>query len=531
MQRTRKALIAGAAVVLLATAFAFAGPLSGIGRETTGEIDLTAEVRASNCAACHARIAESRSPGLIFSHGAHLTVACTSCHVRPAHEAGNTYSPPMQTCFACHGLVHGPQGILATGTCEDCHTPAFELRPATHVETWAEEPHALAVERGGTNECMLCHDARLDCDSCHRELGLDTAPVPPVYLRTIPVPEPRPSVTVDPTGEATMGQCVFCHPDIDAGEQPGLIFTHGVHIARDYRCQACHESFPHSPDGTVIPDMLSCYRCHSLQHAAQGEVATEECLACHTADFELMPADHTPAFIAREHAEPANEKIIECTMCHASSLCSECHRGERVLADGSTSEQIVPDDHLTPEWMQEHGAGFLGGEGACSICHTSASCERCHQTPMPHPTDWLARHAANGYPSDDCKVCHTDRASCQECHHQGLRSTELLQPNCVDCHEEMRTEPPTDIQNMALVTHAVHFEVEERVGRPYICDDCHVGFTIARVRDVGVHQFETQAHDLRICYDCHGALDLRNIQIAPWPGSQLCRRCHTDMRF
>ncbi|MDP2232937.1 MAG: hypothetical protein Q8K89_04820, partial [Actinomycetota bacterium] len=127
----RKLAITGGAVVLLATAFAIAGPLSGIGRESTGEIDLTAEVRASNCAACHARIAESRSPGLIFSHGAHLTVDCTSCHVRAAHEGGQTYSPPMETCFACHGLIHGDSGLIATETCEDCHTPAFELRPAT----------------------------------------------------------------------------------------------------------------------------------------------------------------------------------------------------------------------------------------------------------------------------------------------------------------------------------------------------------------------------------------------------------------
>ena len=531
MQKTRKGLIAGVAVAFLATAFAFAGPLRGAGDEMVGGINLTGSACVSVCTSCHDRIAEGSSPGLIFDHGVHPGIQCYECHVRPAHEAGKIYRPPMETCFACHGLVHGPAGLVAGSACEDCHTPVFVLRPSWHIADWELEPHALAVGRGGSNRCILCHDAPADCDSCHLERSIDTSPVPPIYLRTVPLPPDLPEITVDVYGAATMGQCVFCHPNIDDGEWPDLIFTHDVHIARDYRCSACHESFPHSPGGTDVPDMLSCYRCHSLQHAARGEVATEDCYACHPQQFELVPPDHTPAFIAREHSDPAGERISECVMCHTSAFCAECHRGEKVLPDGTMSAQVIPADHKTAEWMPEHGGQFLGGQGACSICHTGESCARCHQTVMPHPTYWLARHTANGYPSDDCKVCHTERASCQECHHQGLRSTELVRENCVDCHEEMATIPATDIQDMRLVEHAVHFEVEERVGRPYICDDCHVGFTIARVRDYGIHTFETQAHDLRLCYDCHGNVDLRNIEIAPWPGSQLCRRCHTDMRL
>ena len=38
-------------------------------------------------------------------------------------------------------------------------------------------------------------------------------------------------------------------------------------------------------------------------------------------------------------------------------------------------------------------------------------------------------------------------------------------------------------------------------------------------------------HDLRLCYDCHGALDVNNVQIAPYPGNTLCYRCHQNRNF
>jgi len=61
-----------------------------------------------------------------------------------------------------------------------------------------------------------------------------------------------------------------------------------------------------------------------------------------------------------------------------------------------------------------------------------------------------------------------------------------------------------------------------------VCADCHVGFTQARVLQPSV---QTQAHDLRICYDCHGSLGPDGILIAPWPGKELCRRCHEDLNI
>lgn len=514
------------ALCLTITLFLWA-PLPGTG-QSSATADLTAPVTSINCDPCHARIAETDVPGLVFSHGNHLLVDCRACHVRAPHEEGATYRPVMDVCFACHGLEHGPQGILAAGECVDCHTPRHTMRPASHVKDWAGEPHADFAVREGTNRCMMCHDARADCDECHAVEAPGVLGITPVYFRNVPAEEERVSVPLDTRTVPTMGSCVFCHPEIDRTDNGRIVFEHDPHLRRDFKCEACHEVFPHQPDRTIVPDMQSCYRCHSLQHAGWGDVATEDCLACHPANFQLVPVDHTPEFVIGGHKDSANADVKRCTMCHVSSFCVPCHNGQAELANGATSPVVIPEDHRKPEWKPDHGRLFLGQEGSCSVCHTQQYCTTCHVTAMPHPAQWVTTHADNGYPQDDCRVCHEDRETCQECHHSQVESNVLARENCVDCHEEMKTEPPTAIKNIGLAEHAVHFDVEERVGRTYVCSDCHIGFTVARVMQPSQ---QTQVHDLRICYDCHGNLDVNNRIIAPYPGSELCRRCHTDLKI
>lgn len=501
----------------------------GTGRGQASSVaDLTAPVHGSNCNPCHARIAETDVVGLRFSHGNHLLVECVSCHVRAPHEAGATYRPLMDTCFSCHGLKHGAQGILAAGECSDCHTPAHDLRPAIHVKDWAAKPHAVFAKKTGVNRCMMCHESVTDCDVCHRAKKLDLGPMPAIYLRNLPIEAAREPVLIDARAVPTMSQCVFCHPDVDRTANGRLVFAHEPHIKRDYKCNACHDTFPHVPDRTIVPTMSSCYRCHSLNHSDWGEVATQDCFACHPKDFTLIPPNHTQKFITGEHKDLAKADTKLCIMCHKAPFCVPCHNGQAKLANGQQSPVVLPADHREREWQPDHGKLYLAQTGACSVCHTPGSCIRCHFTPMPHPSQWITIHADNGYPQQDCTVCHKNRETCQECHHSNVTSNELVAANCVECHEEMKTEPPTRIKNIPLAEHAVHFKVAESKGAPYLCDQCHIGYAVARVMQPST---QTQAHDLRLCYDCHGNLDIRNQIIAPYPGSELCRRCHEDLNI
>ena len=499
---------------------------TGSSGQVPDSIDLTGEVEASNCAPCHLELGSSKKPGLIFSHGNHLVVSCQACHFKPAHESGTTYTPPMESCFNCHGVEHGPAGELATAECLDCHPSNFDFRPSSHVEDWVEEPHARRAIKD-TNQCVLCHDAPQDCDVCHEEMDLDIEPIFPAYLGIMPVEPQKPAVTVYPDQPTSMGQCIYCHPDVDDFMPGTVIFAHADHLRRNYECTVCHPQFGHGIESVRRPDMMSCYRCHGLTHAAAGLVATEDCYACHPKDFELMPTDHTPEFRDGEHKEMASSEPEYCGMCHTPGFCVECHRGNRPTGPGSSP--VIPVDHTKAEWYSQHGPLYLAQEGSCASCHTSESCKRCHKTVMPHPPDWLANHEpANDTDREDCNVCHTDRDSCQNCHHDQVKRAELIEPNCTPCHDEMSHKPATEIQHKGFSEHAVHFDVAEVKGQPYKCYDCHVTFGSSASAQALAAQ---QGHDMRLCYECHGSLDVFSTIIAPYPGASLCRRCHTDINI
>jgi hypothetical protein len=519
---------------MLAAAFLLASTRMGDAAEEP-VIDTAAPVDQSQCLPCHIDLSDVDVPGLVFSHGSHLMVSCDGCHARQPHREGSTERVPMEVCFACHGVQHGDQGELATGRCEDCHTPSFVLRPKNHTDEWEGKPHVTASEKRGVNSCMMCHDAPTDCDACHAKEAPEVAKMPDGYHTVFEHRSKGPSIKVFPKGRVSMSQCVYCHPDIDDLTPGRLIFAHSEHIRRNYRCEACHPAFPHNEKGPVKPDMMSCYRCHGLTHAAQGQVAEEDCSKCHPKEFNLVPGDHSAKFIRGDHKKKSNSNPASCSMCHKGEFCVGCHRGEKV-SPNAPGKPVIPTDHRKADWTGKHGGFFLHGEGACGSCHTDQSCKRCHRTAMPHPVGWIENHKpATGITAQDCNVCHTNRNSCQKCHHSKVARAELVAKNCTPCHAEMKQKPATAIKNKGFAEHAVHFEVAKKKGKPYTCDDCHIGFSTvsgSAHQDANVGAALPDAgHDLRLCYGCHGELDFQNRLIAPYPGAQLCRRCHTDLNI
>jgi len=521
----RRYLVWGVAAIVLAAAFLLASAPFGDAAEEP-VIDTAAPIDPKQCAPCHLDLATVEVPGLKFNHGNHLLVSCDACHSRMPHREGSTERVPMEVCFACHGVQHGPQGELATGKCEDCHTKSFDRRPDSHTDDWAQVPHADAGRSQGVNTCMMCHSAPKDCDPCHADKAPEVPKMPDAYHSMIQ-PRPKgPSVKVYPKGEVSMSQCVYCHPDLDAITPGRLIFAHADHLVRNYRCEACHADFPHDEEGVAKPDMLSCYRCHGLQHASGGQVATEECLKCHPKEFDLKPDNHTKKFALGKHKTRAQKDTAYCAMCHQMQFCIDCHTGEGT-SQYAPSKPVIPKDHRDAKWQGQHGKDYLAGDGLCGACHTGPSCQRCHKTVVPHTAAFIDNHKpAAGVDGSDCNICHRERQKCQDCHHGKLKNAELIEKNCVPCHDLAKQKPATSIKNKGIAEHAVHFNVKKTKGKPYKCYECHVDFGTSEAAQKLALQ---QGHDLRLCYDCHGALDPMNRKIAPYKGAALCIRCHTDV--
>jgi Cytochrome c7 and related cytochrome c len=483
---------------------------------------------SSQCTPCHLDLGTVKKPGLMFNHGNHLLISCDGCHSRIPHQNGATDSVPMEVCFACHGVSHGPQGPLATAECDKCHTPSFDLVPADHqpAKSFSGKAHAELARRGGVNQCMMCHTASKDCNDCHAKKGVKIAALADAYVSVV-AQRPQPaSVKIYPSGPTNMAQCQYCHPDLDNIVPGRLIFAHAVHLQRDYACETCHPTFGHTASGPVKPDMQSCYRCHGLQHQSQGLVATAECNKCHPPGFKLTPNNHTARFIAGGHKDRAGSDPSYCSMCHKTQFCVQCHQGKS-KSPGAPKQPVVPKSHQKGDWQAQHGKLFIAKKGDCGACHDDASCRRCHKTTMPHPANWIENHKPEpGVSSADCNICHTDRQTCQNCHHQKVANAELVASSCVGCHPEAAQQPPTSIQDKGIAEHAVHFNVAKKKGRPYHCFDCHVSFgTSAAARKLELQQ----GHDLRLCYQCHGAVDPLNNTIAPYRGAELCLRCHKNL--
>ena len=503
-------------------------------------IDTAAPVDQNQCAPCHLDLGNVNKPGLIFSHGNHLMVSCDGCHSRMPHQnGGGTDSVPMEVCYACHGVQHGPQGELATSECAKCHPPSFNLKPTSHaVADYAGKPHATESKLLGVNGCMMCHKPAKDCDPCHEKQNVKVPKMPDTYVSIIMGRPKPPSIKIYPSGPTSMAQCVYCHPDLDQITPGRLIFAHAAHLQRAYKCTVCHPQFGHSAGGPEHPDMQSCYRCHGLQHGSQGLVAGDSCPKCHPPGFNLLPVSHTPEFEQGKHKELANKDPAYCAMCHDPAFCVACHTGKSPSKNASP-KPVIPADHTDSKWLGQHGKLFMQKQGSCGACHDGPSCQRCHLTPVPHPPNWISNHRPPpGIPSTDCNICHRDRTKCQNCHHGAVKNGELVEANCAKgpgmkgCHVEMAQKPATDIQNKAFAEHAVHFDVEKKkghIGKPYHCYECHTDFGNSANAQTIEGQ---QGHDLRLCYSCHGALDpVTHEAIAPYTGSSLCFRCHSNLNF
>ena len=115
-------------------------------------------------------------------------VSCDGCHSRMPHENGGTDSVPMEVCFACHGVKHGPQGELATSDCRKCHTPSFDLVPATisRRRAFGGKPHAeLARARRRQPLHDVPHGQRRTATPATPRRSVKIAPLPDAYVSVV----------------------------------------------------------------------------------------------------------------------------------------------------------------------------------------------------------------------------------------------------------------------------------------------------------------------------------------------------------
>jgi hypothetical protein len=368
--------------------------------------------------------------------GAHVRVACASCHV-----AGRRHRDAPTACVDCHRADEPHRGRLGV-RCSSCHNEdawrsvrfdhsetRFPLSGA-HLATRCTACHANERYDGTPTTCVSCHredDAHrgglgADCSACHTPAGWRSARFN--HARTgFPLRGRHAAIEcrtchARPAGQVRLASdCASCHRDDDARAHQG---RNGA------ACQECHSE--------------SEWRTTTFDHAR----ATR---------FPLRGA-HARAACASCHVRPAREVRLDVA-------CASCHRDDDAHA-GQEGAQCG-DCHGETSWTQsvrfDHGIGAFPLIGAhaqaeCSACHATprfrdapTACVECHQDDDRHQTR-LGR---------DCATCHVPVAwanwafdhdtqteyrltgahvglQCEACHTASSRDGISQSSACIACH-------------------------------------------------------------------------------------------------
>lgn len=246
-------------------------------------------------------------------------------------------------------------------------------------------------------------------------------------------------------------------------------FSHVAHTAAGATCDGCHEDYEYG--------------------AYAGMPTYEMCLACHGPmsdrapyPYEVEIQKHAPEERWQPQGEYRdlkfahvihNEAGVDCESCHgdvgtseavrrrhlsSAPICVGCHETWSLAGDCSTCHQTIrkdaaPRTHGGTAWRRTHGRYPMDGYGDrghaenCTLCHTQASCDRCHRWERPEDhTEYFRIRGHGAYVSldrDRCMVCHQE-SYCIRCHSEmaprshysgswgGLRSN-----HCLQCHPEL----------------------------------------------------------------------------------------------
>ena len=343
----------GVAIALLVAAIvlpAIAGAVS---------IEIGGEVYPDKCTPCHADYTETDNPKYLFSHGNHITYQCSVCHAQFPHTPEGTNLPVMQECFNCHGLHHGPQGVIASGTCTDCHGDKIgDMRPASHTPTWSGKLHVDPANERLISECSMCH-TQSQCDVCHSEQQVWwTPPQPMIY-------------------DAGSG-CLACDgsPNLVKAGSDGVKSFQVVGLDesahRELTCPQCHVDFAYAD----VPSETGVWSVNAGLACAQAD--------CHGSDDPDTEAneDQLTVYAASVHGtaiEDGDLTSATCGSCHGSHDIRrlDTEASKRALqASAETACKPCHEDRWENYDDSYHGAAYKRGAvdaPACWDCHPAHS--------------------------------------------------------------------------------------------------------------------------------------------------------------
>ncbi len=493
--------------------------------------------------------------------GAHVSVACKSCHGpfpgRPAKFKGLAF----QKCSDCHQDAH--EGQIARVTCERCHS-VVSFTPAKF--TLADHAATKYPLEGG-------HQA-VACSLCHPRDRTLTERVP-LAVRTLLKREKRPllvSLVRIQLPHATKG-CVGCHADPHAGQFQSVVAAKGCEGChrvssfadlsfdhnRDSRfplegahvkvpCAGCHDRTRRFEGKDVViykPLEMTCAACHRDIHLGQFASEGSSCEKCHTTEsFKVTKFRHNDATFASFALEGQHTRA-SCEGCHprvtverdttrrykpVPQTCERCHADfhKGAFSDLSVAGKRVTgcaSCHVVDGWsnakFDHDSTGFpLRGE------HQATPCKSCHladfSSPIPSTCAGCHRDSHAGRLGTGCQQCHDEKswqsAFGLEAHERTgfpLTGRHAVLP-CIECHGEMRERTFSRAPRACVACHQGDFNRTPTLsvdhvaaGVPTECNTCHQTFAWSPARfpaHDSCFYISSGPHAGIRCLNCHSSL-------------------------
>ncbi len=217
-----------------------------------------------------------------------------------------------------------------------------------------------------------------------------------------------------------------------AAPELDIIFPHAFHVEdMGVDCAQCHPGVDASVAGSdnLLPEMDICLECHD------GDTAGDDCAQCHRDPDDPQAAPRITNWLPK-FSHDTHRPDTDCERCHGGvtasldaksrhlpkmGLCMECHVTPLTMQGcdlcHQPQDELLPASH-DPDWVMMHAAA---GKGRCAQCHSEDQCEDCHTGTdgeiIFHDVNHLLTHGLDyRMQSSDCAVCHTDYASCRDCH-------------------------------------------------------------------------------------------------------------------
>jgi hypothetical protein len=321
-------------------------------------------VYEAECTAlCHANIAQTKNyaSSIKFSHGNHILMQCSDCHSRFPHRQSGTERPTMKGCFNCHGLRHGPRGIIAADLCTDCHnTPRWQMScpPAKDNPNWPAAGHVKLGETDVNTSCTMCHKPA-DCVTCHDQKGVKW--------------EPKNGWDYDPgIKDGTKSGCLACHGNatllktVGGGTKSFQVTGLEDSAHRDITCQQCHPDYRYNdkPAYTKLWNVNAGIQCGVCHQNAEKE------------------KDRVPVAQYAEsiHAEQINKGNYD------SATCASCHGGHFIyrLDTQEASAAMHASAYRTCARCKQHGTqyatynDYYHGRAYKKGAADAPACWQCH---------------------------------------------------------------------------------------------------------------------------------------------------------